>query len=113
MIFDGITLSSVTNFLYQKASFVASKVAIYSAFIIESVMMGCLKLFQLVEPLLHKNIYPDVNLLSSRSDIKSESVYPSIRNSELPPKTKNKSFILLKYLRIFFTAVQYSSLGFY
>ena len=75
-------------------------------------MIGYLKLFQLVEPPLHKNTHPDVNFLSSGSDIKSKLVYPSTHNSNPPSKIKNKFLVLFKYLRIFFTIIQCSSSGF-
>ena len=51
------------------------------------------------------NIYPDIDFLSSRSDIKSKSVYPSTHNSEFLSKIKNKSLVLLKYSRMFFTTI--------
>ena len=100
------------NFLNQKPFFTASEVATYSASVVESAMMSCLKLFQLIVPPLQMNIYPDIDFLSSGLDMKSESVYPSIRNLESSPKIKNKSLVLLKYLRMFFIAIQCSSSGF-
>ena len=42
--------------------------------VVESAMMGCLELFQLTVPPLQTNTYPDVDFLSSESDMKSESV---------------------------------------
>ena len=62
----------------------------------------CLKLFQLTNPPLHRKIHLVVDFLSSISDMKTESMYPSTFNSEPPSKIKNKSLVLLKYLRIFF-----------
>ena len=112
MASDVITSSFAMNFLNQKPSFITSEVVTYLASVVESAMMGCLKLFQLTAPSLQMNIYLDVDFLSSRSDMKSESVYPSTHNSESPPKIKNKYLVLLKYLRIFFTAIQCSSPGF-
>ena len=44
--------------------------------VIESVMMGYLELFQLIVLPLHMNTHLNVDLLSSGSNIKSESVYP-------------------------------------
>ena len=107
-----ITLSFAINFLNQKPFFAAFEAATYSASVVESVMMGCLKLFQLTVLPLHTNTYPDIDFLSSESDMKFESVYPSTHNSEPPPKIKNKSLILLKYLRMFFTAIQCFSSGY-
>ena len=101
------------NFLNQKPSFAAFEVVTYSASVVESAMIGCLKLFQLTVPPLHMNIYPDVDFLLSRSDINFELVYPSTRNLEPPLKIKNKSLVLLKYLRMFFTAIQYYLSGFH
>ena len=112
MASDVLTPSSTMNFLNQKPSFAASKAAAYSAFVVESAMIGCLKLFQLTAPLLQTNTYPDVDFLSSGLDMKSESVYPSTRNSEAPSKIKNKFLVLLKYLKMFFTAIYCSSSGF-
>ena len=100
MASDVIISSFAINFLNQKSSFVASEAAIYSTFVVESAMMDCLELFQLTALLLQTNTYPDVDFLSSGLDLKSELVYLSTRNLELPPKIKNKSLVFLKYLRI-------------
>ena len=112
MASDVITSNFVTNLLNQKPSFTASEAVTYSASVIESTMMGYLKLFQLTVPSLQMNTYPDVNFLSSGSDIKSKLVYPSTHNSNPPSKIKNKFLVLFKYLRIFFTIIQCSSSGF-
>ena len=104
MTSDGITSSFTMNFLNQKAFLVALKAAMYSTFMIESTMIGCLKLFQLTTPSLHKKIYPDVDFLSSTSVLKSKSVYPSTFSSDPPSKINNKFLVFLKYLRIFFIA---------
>ena len=106
MISDGITPSSATNFLNQKAFLAASEAAMYSASIVESTTIDYLKLFQLIASPLHKNTNFDVDLLSSVSDIKSELVYPSTHNSDSPLKFKNKFLIFFKHLRIFFTTIQ-------
>ena len=74
MASDVITVSSTMNFLNQKLSFVASKVATYLASVVEFTMMGCLKFFQLTEPPFHMNTYSDIDFLSSKSDMNSESV---------------------------------------
>ena len=105
MVSDGMTLSSTTNFLNQNTSLVASEAAMYSIFMVEFAMTSCLKLFQLTNPPLHRKIYLNVDLLSSISDMKFESMYPSTFNSDLPPKIKNESLVLLKYLRMFFIAI--------
>ena len=97
--------SSAIIFLNQKPSFVASKAATYLASVVESTIMGCLELFQLTTPPLHTNTYPNIDILLSGSNMKSESVYLSTHNSEPPPKTKNKFFVLFKYLKMFFTAI--------
>ena len=60
---------------------------------------------------MYKNILLDVDFRSSISDIKSKSIYPYILNSSFS-KIKNISLVFLKYLRIHFIEVQYSSLGF-
>ena len=100
MASDVITPSFVINFLNHKLFFAAFEAANYSASVVESAMMGCLELFQLTAPSLQTNTYDDINFLSSRSDMKSESVYPLARNSESPSKIKNKFLVLLKYFRI-------------
>ena len=100
MASDGMTFNSTTNFLNQNASLAASEMAIYSTSIVESMMIGCLKLFQLIKPSLYKNTQPNVDLLSSTSDMKSKSVYPFTFSLNPPPKIKNKFLILLKYLRM-------------
>ena len=93
------------NFSNQKTSLAASKMVIYSTFMIESVTINYLKFFQLTAPSLHKKIHFDADFLSSTSVTKSESVYPSIFSSDPLPKINNKSLVLLKYLRIFLTAI--------
>ena len=77
----------------------------YLASMVEFAMTDYLKLFQLIDPSLHRKIHPNVDILSSISDMKSESVYPSIFSSDPPPKIKNKFLVLLKYLRIFLTVI--------
>ena len=84
MASDGITSSSATNFLNQKASLVASEVAMYSTSMVESIMIDYLELFQLTAPSLHKKIHPDIDFLSSTSVIKSESVHLSTFSSDPP-----------------------------
>ena len=79
---------------------------------IESVMTGCLELFQLTDPPLYRKIHLDVDFLSLISDMKSELVYPSTFSFDPPSKIKNKSLVLLKYLKMFLTAIQYSLSGF-
>ena len=61
---DGTTSSSAMNFLIQPASFAASHVATYSAFVVESVVFSCLELFQLIAPPLQTNINLDIDFLS-------------------------------------------------
>ena len=69
-----IAPSSAVNFLNQKFFFVASKMMTYSASMVESAMMLYLKHFQLTALPLQTNTYPDIDFLSSGSDMKSESV---------------------------------------
>ena len=88
MAFDVIITSSVMNFLNQKSSFAASEAATYSVSMVESAMMGCLKLFHLIVSSLQTNTYPDIDFLSLGSDMKSELVYPLTRNSKSPPKIR-------------------------
>ena len=61
---DDITLNPTMNFLNQKAFLAALKAMMYSAFMVEYVMIGCLKSFQLTTPPLHKKIHHDVDFLS-------------------------------------------------
>ena len=56
------------NFFIQIASVAASLAVIYSASVIESATVYCLKFFQLIAPPYKVNTYPDIDLLSSRSD---------------------------------------------
>ena len=51
---NSITPSFAMNFLNQKASLAVLEVEMYLASMIESTMIGCLKLFQLTTPSLHK-----------------------------------------------------------
>ena len=78
MASDGIIPIFVANFLYQNASFVASNIVMYSAFMVESTITVCLELFQLTAPSLHTNRLLDVDFRSSISDIKFESVNPRL-----------------------------------
>ena len=102
---NGITPSSTINFLNQKASLAALEAAMYSAFMVKLVMIDCLKFFQLIESPLYRNMHPNVDLLSSILDMKSESVYPFTFSFDPPSKIKNKFLVLLKYLRMFFTII--------
>ena len=104
MASNGITSSSVTNFLYQNIFFVASDEGMYSTFMIKFIITVYLKLFQPTAPPLHKKILSDVDFRSLISDIKSELVYPYTLNF-LFSKIKNISLVLLKYLRIYFIKV--------
>ena len=74
MASDVIAPNFTINFLNQKSSFAASEVATYSASVVKSMMMLCFEYFELIAPSLQTNTYPDVDFLSSGSDIKSESV---------------------------------------
>ena len=105
MASNDITPSSVINFLIKKAFFVASEAAMHLASIVESVMIDCLELFQLINSSLHRNTHLDIDFLSPTSNIKSESVYHSTLNSDPPLKIKNISLVFLKYLKIFFIAI--------
>ncbi|KAK2456386.1 hypothetical protein QL285_003757 [Trifolium repens] len=102
----GTTSSSVMNFLIQTASFAALEAAIYSASVVESATVSCFELFQLTAPPFRKNTKPDCDLKSSLSVWKLASMYPTTASSSSPPYTKNVSLVLLKYLRIFLTAIQ-------
>ena len=58
-IMEGTTSSSAMNLRIQTASFAASEAVIYSAFVVESVIVDCLELFQLTAPPFSRNMYPD------------------------------------------------------
>jgi hypothetical protein len=61
----GTTPSSVTNFLIHTPSLAASETAMYSASVVESVVVFCLELFQLIAPSLSINTNSDYDLRSS------------------------------------------------
>ena len=65
---EGTILSSIMNFLIQRASLAASDAAIYSASIVESAVTPCLEFFQLTTPPLQMKINPEIDFLSSISD---------------------------------------------
>ena len=65
---EGTTSSSITNFQIQIASLAASDTVIYSASVVESVVILCLELFQLTAPPLQVKTNPDIDFLSSTSD---------------------------------------------
>ncbi|KAL0284898.1 UNVERIFIED_CONTAM: hypothetical protein Sradi_7186600 [Sesamum radiatum] len=69
---------------HPTASFAASEVAMYSASMVESAVVSCLKLFQATTPPLSLNTKPDWDLASSSSDWKLASLYPSSINSPPP-----------------------------
>ena len=78
----------------------------------ESVMVPCLELLQLTTPPYKQNTKPDCDLKSSWSDWNPASVYPLKTSSpSYPPQTKKTFLVLLKYLRIFLTVVQWLSPG--
>ena len=60
-------------------------------------LIDCLKFFQHTKLRTH----PDIDILSSASVIKFESMYPPILSSDPSPKIRNKPLVLLKYLKIF------------
>ena len=61
------TSKSLKKFLSQTASLAASKAAIYSASMVESVMLDCLTLLQTTAALPRVNTEPDVDFLESLS----------------------------------------------
>ena len=65
---DGTTPTSVMNFFNQTALLAASLTAIYSAYVIESTIIGYLKLSEETAPPFKVNRNPNVDLLSSGSD---------------------------------------------
>ena len=56
------------NFFNDTTSLVASLVAIYSASVVKSVVVGCLELFYDIAPPFKVNKNPDVELLAFGSD---------------------------------------------
>ncbi|KAJ9561692.1 hypothetical protein OSB04_006852 [Centaurea solstitialis] len=107
------TLRSDRKFLSQTASFAASHAAMYSASVVESAIVSCFELFHEIAPPFRVKTYPDCDLKSSLSVWKLASEYPvTLISSSEPPKTKNISFVLLRYLRMFLTATQWGSPGF-
>ncbi|KAJ9566994.1 hypothetical protein OSB04_002960 [Centaurea solstitialis] len=107
------TLRSDRKFLSQTASFAASDAAMYSASVVESAIVSCFELFHEIAPPFMVKTYPDCDLKSSLSVWKLASEYPvTLISSSVPPKTKNISFVLLRYLRMFLTATQWGSPGF-
>ena len=83
----GTTSKSLKKFLSQTTSLAASKVAIYSAFMVEFAMLDYLILLQTTTAPPIINSEPDVDILESLSLWKSESIYPSIFKS--PPEYTN------------------------
>jgi hypothetical protein len=102
----GTTPRSPIKFCNHVASLAASEAAMYSDSQVDSATIGYLELFHVTAPPFNRNTQPDCEQLSSTSVWKLASVYPLILSSSLPPNTKNISLVFLKYLRIFFTAIQ-------
>src|SRR5581483_7064104 len=101
------TLKSERKFLSQTASFAALDAAMYSTSVVESAIVSCFELFHEIVPPLRVKTYLDCDLKSSLSVWKLASEYPvTLISSSDPPKTKNISFVLLRYLRMFLTATQ-------
>ena len=69
---EGTTPSSWMNLRIHTTSLVA----IYSDSVVESAVVSCLQLLQLIAPFPRVKINLEIDFLSSISDWKSESVYP-------------------------------------
>src|SRR5438067_13747662 len=106
----GTTPNSWTKFFIQTPSLAASVAAMYSASVVESATVACLFDFQVTAPPLSKITYPDVDLKSSTSDWKLESVKPSMTNS-FAAYTKRRSGVCLRYLSMVFAAPQWAVPG--
>lgn len=72
----GTTSSVIRNFLSQKAPFAASKVATYSASIVESTIQRLLHTSPTNSPPPRVNTNPKIDLRESLSDQKFKFVYP-------------------------------------
>lgn len=94
------------------ASLAARVSAIYSASVEDRATVACFLEHQLIGPPFSIKIKPDVDFRLSLSPAQSESEYPSIFSSSLPPYVMPQCFDPLRYLRIVLTASVCWWLGF-
>ncbi len=103
--FSSMYPKSIINFVIHMVSFVACVFAMYSASVVDNVIVGCHLLFQEMAPppIMKTNLVMD--LLSSKSPLQSTSQYPSI---SLDGVALNCNFIcnvLCKYQKIRLMAI--------
>ena len=106
-----ITPRLMMNFLNRTTSFTTSLAIIYSDYVVESVMVSCLELLQVIAPPFIKNTNLDCDRELSLSFWKIASILPFIFSYSLSPKTKNVSLVLLRYFKMFFIAIYDFRLG--
>ena len=82
----------------------------YSTSVVESATICYLELFQQTTSSFKQNMNSDYDLKSLWSNLKLASVNPFTVSSHCP-YTNSISLVILKYLRMFFTAIQCLSLG--
>ncbi len=94
------------------AYFVACVFAMYSASMVDNVIVDCRLLLQEMTPPPIMKTNPMVDLLSSRSPPQSASQYPRTSLDGVPPNCNFICNVLCKYQKIRLTAIQCSVLGF-
>ena len=90
----------------KQSTIAASLTTIYLDSVIESAIVLCFELLQVTAPPFKVNTKLDCEEQSFVSHWKLASKYPLMINSSSPLKTKNISLVLLRYFRMFLTAVQ-------
>ncbi len=102
--------NSFMSFVIHMASLVACVLAMYSACIIDRVIVGCRLVLQEMVPPPIMNTNPMVDLLSSRSMAQSASQYPTKPWGVNPPKRNLNYKLPYKYRKMRSIAIQCSML---
>ena len=98
-------VSNIYQEFYQTASFVQWLVAMYSANVVDSAMVGCFLHFYEMTPTPTKNTYPVVDCRSFTSPAQSASQNP-LNTISLPPRHNLKPKVPFKYLIMCFMGIQ-------
>jgi hypothetical protein len=112
IIFFSMYLRYIINFVIHIISFVACVFTMYSASVIDNVIVGYRLLLQQMAPppIMKTNLV--VDLLSSRSPPQSASQYPSTSLDGVAPNSDFICNVPCKYWKIHLMAIQCSMLGF-
>jgi len=105
IFFSSMYPKSIINFVIHTASFLACVFAMYSASVVDNVIVGCRLLLQEMAPSPIMKTNPVVDLLSSRSPPQSASQYPSTSLDGVVPNCNFIYNVSCKYRKIRLTAI--------